>query len=50
MQNPTHGRFPEGIAEEDRFHNDELISFIENDYVLNYLNGPEMNQRRYNFS
>lgn len=47
MQNPNHIRLPENILEEDKFHNEGLISFIDNDYVLNFINDPESAQRRY---
>jgi len=46
MQNPNHIRYSENPGEEDKFHNEGLISFIDNDYVLNFLNDPESAQRR----
>jgi len=47
MQNQNHIRFPENMADEDKFHNEGIISFIDNDYVLSFLNDPESAQRRY---
>lgn len=46
MQNQNHIRFPENMADEDKFHNEGIISFIDNDYVLSFLNDPESAQRR----
>jgi hypothetical protein len=46
MQNPNHIRYPENQTEDEKFHSEGLISFIDNDYVLNFLNDPESAQRR----
>lgn len=46
MQNPNNIRLSDNVLEEDKFHNEGLISFIDNDYVLNFLNDPESAQRR----
>lgn len=48
MQNPAY-RPPETYNEEEKFFNDNFASVIESDYVLQYLNDPEGNQRRYAF-
>ena len=47
MQNPNHARYSENMLEDEKHHNEGLISFIDNDYVLNFLNDPESAQRRY---
>ncbi len=41
MQNHGSFRLLDNFNEEDRFYNDGLVSVVENDYVLNYINDPD---------
>ncbi len=47
MQNPSHIRFSDNMNEDDKFHGEGIVSFIDNDYVLSFLNDPESAPRRY---